>query len=431
MKFKLKKALISLVALVSLTACASLGTPIYAANNNISSYKEDKLNLAVKSAIAIDSKSGQVLYAKNANKTLPIASMTKLVTVYLTLKALKNKKLTWQTKIEPTPAIIKVANNSEYSNVPLKKGHLYTIRQLFQATLIESANGAAMCLAQAVAGSQQAFVKKMRAQLKDWGINDAKIYTVCGLPNGNLGKDAYPGINKNAENTMSAKDMAIVAQKLISTYPAVLKTTRIAHMNFKDGKKTTPMANFNWMLKGLSQYDPTLKVDGLKTGTTDAAGACFTGTIKKEGSRIITVVMGARHRDGTDPARFIQTKKLMHYLFANYTPVVLNKNAVLNKAKSVKVNDGDSFTTKVGLQKKTVVWDPNDHKPVVGTLTKKTVNAPVNKGQIVSSYQFTSGQEKLVSLSQPNGMKIKAAALQSNGKVNIFVRFWRWLTGAR
>lgn len=431
MKFKLKKALISLVALVSLTACASLGTPIYAANNNISSYKEDKLNLAVKSAIAIDSESGQVLYAKNANKTLPIASMTKLVTVYLTLKALKNKKLTWQTKIEPTPAIIKVANNSEYSNVPLKKGHLYTIRQLFQATLIESANGAAMCLAQAVAGSQQAFVKKMRAQLKDWGINDAKIYTVCGLPNGNLGKDAYPGINKNAENTMSAKDMAIVAQKLISTYPAVLKTTRIAHMNFKDGKKTTPMANFNWMLKGLSQYDPTLKVDGLKTGTTDAAGACFTGTIKKEGSRIITVVMGARHRDGTDPARFIQTKKLMHYLFANYTPVVLNKNAVLNKAKSVKVNDGDSFTTKVGLQKKTVVWDPNDHKPVVGTLTKKTVNAPVNKGQIVSSYQFTSGQEKLVSLSQPNGMKIKAAALQSNGKVNIFVRFWRWLTGAR
>lgn len=431
MKFKLKKALISLVALVSLTACASLGTPIYAANNNISSYKEDKLNLAVKSAIAIDSKSGQVLYAKNANKTLPIASMTKLVTVYLTLTALKNKKLTWQTKIEPTPAIIKVANNSEYSNVPLKKGHLYTIRQLFQATLIESANGAAMCLAQAVAGSQQAFVKKMRAQLKDWGINDAKIYTVCGLPNGNLGKDAYPGINKNAENTMSAKDMAIVAQKLISTYPAVLKTTRIAHMNFKDGKKTTPMANFNWMLKGLSQYDPTLKVDGLKTGTTDAAGACFTGTIKKEGSRIITVVMGARHRDGTDPARFIQTKKLMHYLFANYTPVILNKNAVLNKAKSVKVNDGDNFTTKVGLQKKTVVWDPNDHKPVVGTLTKKTVNAPVNKGQIVSSYQFTSGQEKLVSLSQPNGMKIKAAALQSNGKVNIFVRFWRWLTGAR
>lgn len=431
MKFKLKKALISLVALVSLTACASLGTPIYAANNNISSYKEDKLNLAVKSAIAIDSKSGQVLYAKNANKTLPIASMTKLVTVYLTLTALKNKKLTWQTKIEPAPAIIKVANNSEYSNVPLKKGHLYTIRQLFQATLIESANGAAMCLAQAVAGSQQAFVKKMRAQLKDWGINDAKIYTVCGLPNGNLGKDAYPGINKNAENTMSAKDMAIVAQKLISTYPAVLKTTRIAHMNFKDGKKTTPMANFNWMLKGLSQYDPTLKVDGLKTGTTDAAGACFTGTIKKEGSRIITVVMGARHRDGTDPARFIQTKKLMHYLFANYTPVILNKNAVLNKAKSVKVNDGDNFTTKVGLQKKTVVWDPNDHKPVVGTLTKKTVNAPVNKGQIVSSYQFTSGQEKLVSLSQPNGMKIKAVALQSNGKVNIFVRFWRWLTGAR
>lgn len=82
------------------------------------------------------------------------------------------------------------------------------------------------------------------------GIEDAKIYTACGLPNGNLGKDAYPGVNKNAENTMSAKDMAIVGQKLISAFPEVLETTRLAHLNFKDAGHVTKMANFNWMLKG-------------------------------------------------------------------------------------------------------------------------------------------------------------------------------------
>lgn len=415
---------------MSLIACAGFSVPVSAASQ-VSSYHEDQLNLAVKSAIAIDSQTGQVLYAKNATKTLPIASMTKLVTVYLTLNAIKNHKLSWDTKVKPTASIVKVANNSEYSNVPLQTGHSYTIRQLFQATLIQSANGAAMTLAHAVAGSQEAFVNQMRKQVKKWGINYAKIYTVCGLPNGNVGKDAYPGVAKNAENTMSAKDMAIIGQRLISDYPEVLQTTKIAHLDFKDDKKTTKMANFNWMLKGLSQYDANYQVDGLKTGTTDAAGACFISTIKKRGGRLITVVMGARHRDGTDPSRFVQTKKLLSYIYGNYQPVILDKGTVLNKAKAVKVTDGDQFTSTVGVSKKTTIWDPDDHKAVVGSLTKKTVEAPINKGQIISHYQFKSGSEKLISLSQPNGMQVGAQALQTNGKINFFVKIWRWITGAR
>ena len=182
-----KKIMFIVFALAMVTSFASFN---HVASADVSSYQENKLNLNVKSAIAIDSKTGQILYAKNADKKLPIASMTKLITVYLTLDAIKNGKLTWQTKVKPTNAIVKVANNSEYSNVPLKKGHSYTVKQLYEATLIESANGAAMCLAQAVSGSQVAFVNKMRAQLKKWHINDAKIYTVCGLPNGNVGKAA-------------------------------------------------------------------------------------------------------------------------------------------------------------------------------------------------------------------------------------------------
>lgn len=430
MKIRFKKFLIAIVALVSLFGWANITAPIIAASDP-AAYHESQLDLKVKSALAIDSHTGQILYAKNANQALPIASMTKLVTIYLTLTALKQKRLTWKTKVEPTPAIVKVANNSEYSNVPLKRGHLYTIRQLYQATLIESANGAAMCLAQAVAGSQSAFVRQMRTQVKKWGIKDAKLYTVNGLPNGNLGKDAYPGVSKKAENAMSARDMALVGKNLIDDYPQVLKTTKIAHLDFKDENQTTVMANFDWMLKGLSQYDPRYKVDGLKTGTTDAAGACFIGTLHKKGSRIITVVMGARHRDGTDPARFTETKKLMNYIYSHYTPVILKSGTVLAKAKQIAVTDGHDFKTNVGVKKQTAIWDPVDGKQVVGTLTKKTIAAPIKKGQTVSSYQFKSGQEKLISLNNPEGMKASAQALQANAQVNIFVRFWRWLTGAR
>lgn len=428
---KIKKIAITFVAAMSLAACGAMAEPAIVHADATDTYRDSQLNLDVKSAIAIDSKTGQILYAKNANKTLPIASMTKLVTVYLTLEAIKKKQISWDTKVKPTPAIVKVANNSEYSNVPLKLGHSYTIKQLYQATLIESANGAAMCLAKAVAGNQKNFVDKMRAQLKKWNINNAEIYTVCGLPNGNLGKDAYPGVDKNAENTMSAKDMAIIGQHLLSEYPNVLKTTRVAHMAFKDGNKTTQMANFNWMLKGLSQYDAKLPVDGLKTGTTDAAGACFIGTIKRSGARLITVVMGAKHKDGTDPSRFIQTKKLMNYIFTQYSPIVLNSKATFKNAESVHVADGKQLSTNVGLKNKTVLWDPMDGKQVSASLVNKSANAPISKGQAVTSYTFKSGNEELVSLSQPNGMRVKAQALQNNGKANFFVRIWRWITGVK
>ncbi len=427
---KIKRALISFVALISLVSCSTaFSLPVSADAAN--SYQADQVNLAVKSAIAIDSDSGQILYAKNADKTLPIASMTKLVTVYLTLNAIKNKKISWNQKVKPTAPIVKVANNAEYSNVPLKMGHSYTIKQLYQATLIESANGAAILLGQTIAGSQKAFINQMRAQVKKWGIEDAKIYTACGLPNGNLGKDAYPGINKNAENTMSAKDMAIVGQNLIKDFPEVLDTTKLAHLDFKDQGKTTKMANFNWMLKGLSQYDQAYPVDGLKTGTTDAAGACFIGTIKHSGARLITVVMGARHQDGTDPSRFIQTKKLMNYIFTQYRPVTMNAGSQLNGAKSIKVTDGDNAATNLGLKNKTTIWDPADGKTLVASLNKKAVEAPIAKNQVIGDYQLKSGNEKIVSITNPNGMNVPAKALGANGKVNIFVRIWRWIFGGR
>ncbi len=423
-----KKIMFIVFALAMVTSFASFN---HVASADVSSYQENKLNLNVKSAIAIDSKTGQILYAKNADKKLPIASMTKLITVYLTLDAIKNSKLTWQTKVKPTNAIVKVANNSEYSNVPLKKGNSYTVKKLYEATLIESANGAAMCLAQAVSGSQVTFVNKMRAQLKKWHINDAKIYTVCGLPNGNVGKAAYPGVNKNVENTMSAKDMAIIGQHLLTAFPEVIKTTKKAHLAFKDTNKVTKMTNFNWMLKGLSQYSPELKVDGLKTGTTDAAGACFIGTVKRGAARIITVVMGARHLDGTDPSRFIQTKKLMNWIFANYTPVILKAGTDFNNAKKVDVPNGKSLTLPIGIKDKTVVWDLVDGVHINATLTKKEVQAPIKMGQKVTNYIFRSGSNKLISIEDENGMRIPAQALENNNEVNIFVKFWRWITGVR
>ena len=216
---------------------------------------------------------------------------------------------------------------------------------------------------------------------------------------------------------------------MINDYPEVLNTTKLAHEDFKDGNKTTKMDNFNWMLKGLSQYDSNLQVDGLKTGTTDKAGACFIGTVSKNGGRIITVVMGARHQDGTDPSRFIETKKLINYVYNSYTPVTFKTGEAITGATRTKVINGDKQSVKIGIDSPVTVWDPKDNKSISASLKYDAIEAPVKKGQVANYYEFKSGKEKLVSISNTKQMTVKAQAMSSTAEVNWFVKVWRWITG--
>lgn len=144
----------------------------------------------------------------------------------------------------------------------------------------------------------------MRQQAYKWKLNNAKFVTVDGLPEK---RKNFLGMMTTVENKMSANDMAIVARKLITDYPEILNTTKLSRAYFQN----TLMTNSNKMLNGLSYYDSTFPVDGLKTGTTDGAGSCFTCTADKNGKRIITVILGAEN----DNERFVETKKLLSYCF--------------------------------------------------------------------------------------------------------------------
>lgn len=392
----------------------------------INDYQASKVDLDAKSAIAVDAKSGQVFYAKNANKKLPVASMSKLITIYLTLKAVEDKKISWDQKVTPTEQMVRVSKNPDYSGVPLEMGHKYTIRELYQATLIASANAPAMLLAQTIGGSQVGFVKQMQAQVKAWGIKNAKIYTPDGLPNYTQGPDAYPGVGKQAENELSATDMAIVVDKLLTDFPKVIETTKIAHMNFDDQGKITKMENWNWMLKGLSQYNSNYPLDGLKTGTTDAAGACFAGTMVKNGRRIITIVMGAPHKDGNDPSRFTQTKKLLNYVFSNYQLFILKKNTTIKGAKTVVVPNGKNALAHLVLQKDTDIWLTKNSN-LTGVANPKQISAPKSAGEKVGVIEIKS----LPSIKDVNGVQLPATITRDAKKTNIFVRMWRIIFGVK
>ena len=125
--------------------------------------------------------------------------------------------------------------------------------------------------------------------------------------------------------------MALLSQRLIKDYPEVLKTTKITRMKFNNGTDQTEMENWNWMLPGLAKAYSELPVDGLKTGTSDSAGACFAATVNKDGHRLITIVLGAKHDSQEDLSRFEETQKLMSYCYNNYTYTSLAKGTTFKR----------------------------------------------------------------------------------------------------
>jgi D-alanyl-D-alanine carboxypeptidase (penicillin-binding protein 5/6) len=376
---------------VALLATMTIGATVLPAVNASAATDSvaSTLNVNAKAAISVDAKTGKVLYAKNADTSLPIASMTKLVTVYLLREAIKSGKVKWTDKVTPDHEIYTVSQDKKLSNVPLRADGSYSVKELYQATLIYSANAAAMELGNIVAGSQDKFIDMMNKKLQSWGISDATIVNACGLNNSDLGNNIVAGTSKSDENKMSAKDMAIVASKLLADFPDVLDTTSIPHKTFRAGTDdATKMDNWDWMLPGLVYHQDDLNVDGLKTGTTDSAGECFTGTATKNGMRIITVVLNAGGTGATK--RFQQTATLMRWTFSNWTEMkVVGKNASVAGHKTINVDKGKDTTVAVKTSKAVLVPVPTGTTKKDVTLSykaaKKTFAAPIKKGTTVGN----------------------------------------------
>ena len=382
-----------------------------------------QLDLEAKSAIAIDAKTGQIIYAKDDKQTYPVASMSKLLTAYILLQAIHEGKITWETKVTPTVTEVDISNNTELTNVPLKEGHSYTIKQLYQAMLVGSANAATMLIGNAISGTQTKFIDKMRETAKSLGITDAKIYSANGLTAKYLGDEIYPNTDENAENEFSVRDMAIISQKLVERYPEVLETTKLTKIDFNDNGEITTVNNTNELL----QDDSHLEVDGLKTGTSDAAGYCFASTTNKDGHRIITVIAGAKDND----ARFDQTKNLLNYIYNNYDYLAVSTNQALRQDVKVKYGKQSSVSAIIGSDLS--LWVPKNIKEralQIKLIPKSsTIEAPIKQGEVVGEYQI-SVAGNLGFIDGSTDLKTKALAANSVEGINIFIKWWQILSDA-
>lgn len=367
-------------------------------------------------AIAVEADTGKILYAKDAKKPDAIASITKILTVYMVYKEIDQGNLTWDTKVDISDYPYQLTVNPDASNVPMED-RKYTVKQLVDAAMIASANSAAIALAEHIGGSEPKFVDMMTKQLKEWGITDAKLVNASGLNNATLGDNIYPGSKKDEENMMSAQDVAIITRHIIEEYPELVKVSQQTSANFGD----TLMTTYNYMREGTPFYRAS--VDGLKTGTTVKAGASFVATSTENGMRIITVVLNADKGEEDVLARFIATNEILNYVTANYEKVdILKKGKGTTKSK-VTVSDGKETSVKAVASKKLTVIRPIAEKSAVHfKANKNELTAPIQKKDKIGT--FTYEDNHLVGDGYLNSEPSVSAQASQDVERSFFLKVW-------
>lgn len=312
-------------------------------------------DIDAKAAIAMDAKTGQILYQKNAQKRYPVASTIKILTLAVIEKDIQAHKLSWDQKVTISHPVAVMANDWRFSNVPLNEGESYTIKSLVDSMMLVSADGSAEALALADAGSVAKFNAKMQQVAKEAGVTDAKIYNMIGLSNGDLGTLRLKNVSKNAENQISAVDLAKITSWLLNNYPDVVNITKTAQEAFPvSDSQTYHMQNINLMIKGAALDRADGEIDGLKTGTTDSAGNCFVSTGTFNNRRLVTVVLNV---PGDFNNQFQQTNNLYNRILGRFAPQMIKKGALIRVGQK-----------KARAAKTTTLWLPKDTK-----LEKKTI----------------------------------------------------------
>jgi len=264
-----------------------------------------------KGVFALDVVTGETLSSKNADKARPVASTSKLMTIYLVHKKIADGNGAWEDKIKITDKKIdRMSKLSPYGGtIRLKKGRTFTVKELYTLALVESHNAATIQLGRWVSGSDKKFVKLMNKTAKRLGMKNSRFVNACGLNNKDYYEDLkIPYIGKRSDtNMMSPRDAAKLASALVTEYPDVMKTTKRAKAKVRG--KTIRTTNRILDDSKLKQKAKGLNISGLKTGYIKRSGSCFIGTCEKEGrDRIVTVILN-------DPNRFEHTITLMNDIY--------------------------------------------------------------------------------------------------------------------
>lgn len=344
----------------------------------------EDFSVAAKHAIAVEVSTGKVLYEQDSQTPASIASISKLLSVYLVYEALEKGEIQLDTMVDISDYPYSLTANTELSNVNLD-ARSYSVSDLLNASLITSSNSAIIALAEKIAGSEAAFVDKMKAKVAEWGITDATIVNTSGLDNSDLGENIYPGSKPDDSNQFSALDVAIIARRLILDYPQVLNITSL---NAYDFGGYTYFSTNQMLSEGTHARGG---VDGLKTGTSNSAGSSFVATTTQANMRIITVVLNATDGLTNSDNRFVETNNLMNYVYNNYSAITLVKKGEAFENSSVKLFNGTKASSPaVATADLLAIQKNTSEQPVTATFTSNQIefDAPITSGTVVGQLKI-------------------------------------------
>lgn len=386
------------------------------------------VDVGAESAILVDAETGKILFEKEADLTLPPASMTKMMTEYLVMEAIEEEQISWDTKTEISQYAFDISANSDFSGVGLKLDEEYTVRELYEAMAINSDNATTIALAELIAGSEGEFVKMMNEKAEEMGLPDYEFVNASGLDNAHLG-DNYPeGTEPDDVNMLSARSAALLAYHLTNDYPEALEISSQPTLDF--GGQT--VMNWNWMIPGIP--GDSLKqfsyegMDGLKTGYTELAQNTFTGTAKRDGQRFISVVMKSESR----ASRFNQTEKLLDYGFDNFSQQELfaaGKTSEDQSPLSVAKGKEDEVAIETADALSTIIKNgEEDQYEIEFNISDDQLDeegklvAPVEKGQKVGTATLVyNGEENYDNILSDGGQSVDIITSSAVEKSNWFM----------
>jgi len=359
-----------LLALCGIGLGPGANTPSWAqAGNGVSLGAPAPPPIAAKSWLVMDVASGQVLAAEAPDQRVDPASLTKLLTAYLTFSALRDGKL----KLEQRPAVSEAAWKAIGSRMFIEPNKPASVEELLNGMIVQSGNDASIALAEAVAGSETVFAQWMNREAQRLGMQASLFQNATGLP--------------DPQHYSTASDLARLATRLIADFPQYY--SYYAKRDYTYNGIRQPNRN---RLLGL---DPT--VDGLKTGHTDAAGWCLIASAKREqqpgafSRRLLTVVLGAP----TEAARIVESQKLLNWGFQTFDAVRLFSAGKV--VGGYEVWKGASAVVNGGFERDITVSVPRGQAEQVKAEIERTqpLLAPIARGQRIGTVRIRLGERVL------------------------------------
>ena len=314
-------------------------------------------------AVLMEASTGKILYEKNPHEQRPCASVTKVMTLLLVMEAMDSGKLA----LTDTITAGEHASSMGGSDIWLEPGETMSADDMIKATVVASANDAAVALAEHISGSEDVFVKQMNERAKQLGMNDT-VFKNCN------------GLDEDGHIT-SAYDVAVMSRELMK-HEKIFDYTSIWLDNLRGGK--TQIVNTNKLLK-------TYKgITGLKTGTTDDAGCCMAASAQRDGMTLLSVVLGC----DTGKQRFADSAALLDYGFANYAVKELKAPEDLPDTLSVNGGMESSVGISCDIQGSIVTEKASADEAQCEVDLPEAADAPVEEGEVVGKITYTFGDEK-------------------------------------